>query len=80
MLYSPLYFLSKFGTTTATGLARLLPEISRDQVTRFLGQPELTNKDLWKIVKPHMRRVQSEEAMLVVDDSVGAKPYTDKAA
>ena len=73
------YLLASFGATTATGLARLLPEISHDQVTRFLGQPELTAKDLWKIVKPHLRRVQSEEAVLIIDDSVEEKPYTDES-
>jgi len=46
-------------------------------VTRFLSQQELTEKDLWKIVKPHLRRRQSEEAVLIIDDSIEEKPYTD---
>lgn len=50
------YLLVSFGTTTATGLARLVPEISHAQVTRFLSQPELTSKQLWPIVKPLVRR------------------------
>src|SRR4028119_2507905 len=73
------YLLVSFGATTATGIARLLPQISHDQVTRFLSQQELTDKDLWKIVKPHLRRVQSEEAVLIIDDSVEEKPYTDES-
>jgi hypothetical protein len=73
------YLLVSFGATTATGMARLLPEISHDQVTRFLSQQELTDKDLWKIVKPHVRRVQSEEAVLIIDDTVEEKPYTDES-
>jgi hypothetical protein len=73
------YLLVSFGPTTATGMARLLPDISHDQVTRFLSQSELTDKDLWHIVKPQVRRVQSPEAVLILDDTVEAKPYTDES-
>ena len=73
------YLLVSFGAATATGLARLLPEISHDQVTRFLSQQELTDKDLWKLVKPQVRRVQSDEAVLIIDDTVEEKPYTDES-
>lgn len=54
-----------------------MPELSHDQVTRFLSQQELTEKDLWRLVKPHLRQIQSEEAVLILDDSVEEKPYTD---
>lgn len=73
------YLLVSFGATTATGLARLVPEISHDQVTRFLGQPELTSKQLWPIVKPLVRRIQSEDAVVIIDDTVEAKPFTDES-
>lgn len=71
------YLLVSFGATTATGLASLLPDLSHDQVTRFLSQQELTEKDLWRIVKPHVRQIQSKDAVLILDDSVEEKPYTD---
>ncbi len=73
------YLLASFGQATATGLAALMPDLSHDQVTRFLSQPELTDKDLWKIVKPHLRHVQCEEAVLILDDTVEEKPYTDES-
>ncbi len=73
------YLLASFGPATATGLAALLPERSHDQITRFLSQQELTDKDLWKIVKPHLRRVQSKDALLILDDTVQEKPYTDES-
>jgi len=73
------YLLASFGQTTATGLASLLPELSHDQVTRFLSRQQLTDKDLWKIVKPHLRRVQCDEAVLIIDDTVEEKPYTDES-
>ena len=73
------YLLASFGQTTATGLASLLPERSHDQVARFLSRQQLTDKDLWKIVKPHLQRVQSDEAVLIIDDTVEEKPYTDES-
>jgi hypothetical protein len=73
------YLLVSFGPTTATGLARLVPEISHDQVTRFLGQPELTSKHLWPIVKPLVRRIESEDAVVIIDDTVEEKPFTDES-
>lgn len=73
------YLLVSFGQATATGLARLLPEISHDQVTRFLSQRELTYRDLWKIIKPQVRRIQSDAAVLIIDDTVEEKPYTDES-
>jgi hypothetical protein len=73
------YLLASFGPTTATGLAALLPDLSHDQITRFLSRQELTDKDLWQAVKPHLRRVQSEDAVLIIDDTVEEKPYTDES-
>ena len=73
------YLLSSFGATTATGLSRLLPELSHDQVTRMLAQQPLTDRDLWQIVKPQVRQVQSEEAVLIIDDTVEEKPFTDES-
>jgi len=73
------YLLSSFGATTATGLSRLLPELSHDQITRMLAQQPLNDRDLWKIVKPLVRQVQSAEAVLIIDDTVEEKPYTDES-
>lgn len=73
------YLLTSFGAATATGMASLLPELSHDQITRFLSQRELTDKDLWKVVKPQVRCVQSDEAVLIIDDTVEEKPYTDES-
>jgi hypothetical protein len=77
-LYSD-YLISSFGQTTATGLATLLQGgISHDQVTRFLASQPRTAADLWKIAKPFVRHVQSEHAVMIVDDSIAEKPYTDE--
>jgi hypothetical protein len=73
------YLISAFGLTTATGLATLLDgAVSHDRVQRCLAGRELTSADLWRLVKPHVRAVQSETGVLIVDDSIAEKPYTDE--
>jgi hypothetical protein len=77
-LYSD-YLLASFGATTATGLSDLLEgEISHDQVTRYLAGPKKTATDLWRTVKSFVREVQSVAGVLIIDDSIEEKPYTDE--
>jgi hypothetical protein len=46
-LYSD-YLMSSFSLTTATGLSEIISnKYSHDQITRFLGQEQLTQKDYW---------------------------------
>jgi hypothetical protein len=77
-LYSD-YLLSSFGQTTATGLSRLLDgEVSHDQVTRMLSSTKMTSKTWWKLVKPHVRQIEQDDGVLIIDDSIVEKPYTDE--
>lgn len=72
------YLLSSFGQTSATGLSRLLNNsLSHDDVTDFLNQSEHNSKTLWKEVKPFVRQIESDDGVLIVDDSISEKPYTD---
>jgi hypothetical protein len=74
------YLICSFGLTTATGLSTLLDgAISHDKITRFLSETDFTSADLWHLVKPLVRQVQSEDAVLIVDDSIEEKPYTDES-
>jgi hypothetical protein len=73
------YLISSFGQVTATGLARLLEgHISHDQVTRFLSSAPKTSADLWRIAKPLVRQVESDSGVIVIDDSIEEKTYTDE--
>ena len=73
------YLISSTGATTATGLSRLLEgSISHDQVTRFLSGPMLSSMDLWRMVKPLIREIEAEDGVLIIDDSIEEKPYTDE--
>ena len=73
------YLLSTFGYATATGLERMMDgEISHDQITRFLSKETYTSKDLWLQVKPTVRKLEREEGVLIFDDTIQEKPYTDE--
>jgi hypothetical protein len=75
------YLISSFGLTTGTGLSRLLDgAISHDRIQRFLASPVKSGFDLWKVVKPYVRQVQDDAGVLIVDDSISEKPYTDENA
>jgi hypothetical protein len=73
--------ISSFGATTATGLSNLLEgDGSHDPVTRFLASRERTSAELWHLVQPQVRRVQSESGVLILDDSIAEKPLSDENA
>jgi hypothetical protein len=77
-LYSD-YLISSFGQTTGTGMAELLGgSISHDRIQRFLSKRDLTAADLWQVVKPHVRAIQQVDGVMIVDDSIAEKPYTDE--
>ena len=72
------YLISSLGQTSATGLSSMLDNaVSHDAVTRFLNQPDHDSKALWRQVKRDVRRMESDVGLLIVDDSISEKPYTD---
>ncbi len=75
-LYSD-YLISSFKLATATGMSQVLDgALSHDKITRFLGQQRLTQKDYWKCVKPIVRRIESSEGVIKIDDTIEHKPHT----
>lgn len=73
------YLISSFGPVTATGLARLLEgQVSHDQVTRFLAGEPKNSAALWRIAKRFVRQVERDDGVIVIDDSIEEKPYTDE--
>lgn len=73
------YLISSFSYTTATGLSSALDgSISHDTVTRFLSARTYTSKDLWKVAKPVVREIESDDGLLVLDDTIEEKLYTDE--
>ena len=73
------YLISSFGQVTATGLARLLNgAVSHDQITRFLSSAPKRSADLWRMAKPLVRSIESEDSIIVIDDTIEEKEYTDE--
>lgn len=77
-LYSD-YLISSFSYATATGMADMLNNgISHDKITRFLSEREYTSKDLWQMVKPTIRKIETEDGVVIFDDTIEEKEYTDE--
>jgi len=78
-LYSD-YLISSFNQVTATGLSLALKgNISHDQVTRFLSEEDMTNKQLWLSVKPVLRQHEEEDGVVIFDDTIEEKPHTKES-
>lgn len=77
-LYSD-YLISSFSYTTATGMSAMLDnEISHDKITRFLSARAYGSKDLWKLVKPVIRKIETDDGAIIFDDTIEGKEYTDE--
>jgi hypothetical protein len=73
------YLISTFGAATATGMSAMLDGvISHDRVTRFLAEREYTSKDLWRQVKSTVRQIEREDGVLIFDDTIQEKTWTDE--
>src|SRR5258708_6527695 len=73
------YLISAFGQTTGTGLAGLMGgSVSHDQIQRLLGKERFGSAELWQVVKPYVRQIQQEDGVIIIDDSIAEKPYTDE--
>lgn len=68
------YLLSTPINYTCSNLSEHLEQVSHDVVTDFLQNSKFTPKDLWSLVKERID--DSEEAFLLVDDSVQNKEYS----
>src|SRR3954447_12563319 len=72
------YLLSSCGPATATGMSAALDNrISHDIVTDLLNSGYISSRRLWATVKPMCAEIAQQDAVLIIDDSVEAKPYTD---
>jgi len=74
------FLLSTHGAATATGLSEMVEgEVSHDQVTRLLSGQELTSKMLWQQVKKTIRSVERDDGVLIIDDTIQEKAWTDES-
>ena len=74
------YLMTSTSYTTATGLSNLLDnEIKHDKITRFLSSDDFCSKDLWMLVKPTVREIESDKGVLIFDDTIQEKAYTKES-
>jgi hypothetical protein len=67
------------GQITCTALSSLTDgAISHDKFSRLLSSGIMNEKYLWKAAKPLCHEIRSKDAVLIVDESIEAKPYTDE--
>ncbi len=72
------YLISSCGLATATGMSAALDNrITHDRVTDLLNSGYISSQRLWSEVKPMCEEIEQDDAVLIIDDSVEAKPYTD---
>jgi hypothetical protein len=53
-------------------------EVSHDKVTRCLSERQYTTKDLWVEVKVVVRKIESDDGALIIDDTIEEKMWTDE--
>ena len=53
-------------------------DVSHDRVTRFLSEREYTSRDLWRQVKSTVRQIEREDGVLIFDDTIQEKAWTDE--
>lgn len=71
------YLLANRGQVSAVGLSEILGEVmSHDHLTRMLSQPELDQKEFWKLVKPLVRQIEQDVGCIAVDDFFVEKPHS----
>jgi hypothetical protein len=73
------YLITSFSLTTATGLSAAVNEhYSHDQITRFLAKEDYSQKSYWQHIKSIVRQIEQDDGIIVVDDTIEEKPYTDE--
>lgn len=73
------FLIASFGQASATNLSEMVEgEVSHDSITRFLSSREYTSRDLWLEVKPVIRKIEKDEGVLIFDDTVEEKMWTDE--
>lgn len=71
------YLMVNDSPCTATGFSAVWGHaISHDKITRLLASDVFNSKLLWHHAKPICHETRGGDSVLIIDDSVEAKPYT----
>ena len=73
------YLICQNKYATATGMSDMLSGgISHDKITRFLRSKDFGSKQLWEYTKPMVHQNKRSGGVLILDDAIEEKPYTDE--
>jgi hypothetical protein len=73
------YLICSTSQVSATGLSKVTNNrVSHDSVTRILSRRQYTSSDLWKVAKPTYQKIESADGVLIIDDTIEEKQYTDE--
>lgn len=73
------YLICQNHHATATGLSDMLDgDVSHDKVSRYLRYEVLNSKALWQYIKSAVRERELPDGVLLLDDTIEDKPYTDE--
>ena len=73
------YLMSSFSYTISTGLPILSDgKIILDKVTRFLRSEDFTKEGLQELIKPIVRKIQNEDGVIIIDDTIEENSTTDE--
>lgn len=73
------FLLSSFGQASSTKFSQMTEgKIGHDKITRFLNTENFTPKDLWNYSRSFVHEIESSDGVLIVDDSIEEKPYSDE--
>ena len=54
-------------------------KVSHDRIPRFLSGQEYPSRDLWLQVKAMVRKVEDAQSVLIFDDTIQEKAWTDES-
>lgn len=74
------YIIASHGQCSAVGMSAVFDNsISHDKITRLLSSGVINSEALWKMTKPMCQEISCADAVLIFDDSVEEKKYTDSS-
>jgi hypothetical protein len=75
------YLIASVSYATATEMSSLLEGyINHDKITHLLHSGYINSKLLWHKAKPICEETAMDDAVPIIDDSIEAKPYSDKSS
>jgi len=71
------YLITQNGQSTATGCSKLINnDVKHDAFTRMLSAREYDSKFVWEENKTAIRKVQNNDGVLILDNTICHKPYS----